>query len=437
MRRRRSIFKWPAGGWVKRRRPWLREHHLLLHDGASIRRLTVRPVHQVLVLVLLAGLAGAALFSLSLYRERMAAAAVRGSQAAEDIARLKEIQADYLTAFGRLDEFRALFADVTCEVAGIQGSLLAVAERTVSDHAAAEHAGGDRRPAPQSAGAAPDASGCRDDAGAGAEAGKSAIDEAASRLPAGPDGDALRHRLADLAAALEKLRAAHGAFLRQTADITAERVGNLEKVLARTGVDAKRLAAAEPAGQGAAGGDYGTGGPFVSLSAAEPRGPQEPAFDPIAVFNTRADHLDSLIVALRALPLAEPLASYEVTSPFGSRDDPFNEMIGFHEGVDLGAPPGSPVLATGDGVVISAGWHDRYGNLVEIDHGHGLTTRYAHLMRVLVRVGEHVQRGRAVGLLGSTGRSTGPHLHYEVRINDQPTDPMKFITAGRDVLKTQ
>jgi murein DD-endopeptidase MepM/ murein hydrolase activator NlpD len=160
-------------------------------------------------------------------------------------------------------------------------------------------------------------------------------------------------------------------------------------------------------------------------------------FDPIALFNSHADRLDNLIIAMRSLPLSEPLEDYEITSPFGSRDDPFNEQSAFHEGVDFGAPLNSPVMATGDGVVTWAGWRDKYGIMVEIDHGRGLSTRYAHLGRTLVHTGDHVSRGRPIGLLGNTGRSTGPHLHYEVRVNDQATDPMKFITAGRDVLKNE
>ncbi len=162
-----------------------------------------------------------------------------------------------------------------------------------------------------------------------------------------------------------------------------------------------------------------------------------PAFDPIALFNSHADRLDNLIVAMRSLPLSEPLEDYEITSPYGSRDDPFNEQSAFHEGVDFGAPLNSPVMATGDGVVTWAGWRDKYGIMVEVDHGRGLTTRYAHLGRTLVHPGDHVSRGRRSACSAIPAARPGPHLHYEVRMNDQPTDPLKFITAGRDVLKNE
>jgi murein DD-endopeptidase MepM/ murein hydrolase activator NlpD len=112
-------------------------------------------------------------------------------------------------------------------------------------------------------------------------------------------------------------------------------------------------------------------------------------------------------------------------------------MTGIHEGLDLGAPIGTPVEATGDGQVVWAGWRDRYGNLVEIDHGNGVHTRYGHLSKVMVSVGARINRGAVIGLVGETGRTTGPHLHYEVRMGDQATNPMKFIAAGQHVLKTQ
>jgi len=177
--------------------------------------------------------------------------------------------------------------------------------------------------------------------------------------------------------------------------------------------------------------DFGRGGPFVPPTLANSTSDD---IDPAALLNSRIERLDGLSLALAPLPFAAPLTHYEVTSPFGVRNDPINIRTGIHEGVDLVAPPDTPVLATGNGVVVWAGRRDRYGNLVELDHGQGLHTRYAHLSRILVGVGDSVQRGAPVGLLGDTGRSTGPHLHYEVRRDDEATNPMKFIAAGRDII---
>jgi len=372
--------------------------------------------------------------------------AARSGEITRRVAELDGIKANYRAAFDRLDEFQSLFADITCEIGDIQSSLLRVAERSMAPER--------RGPIPHQA-AAPTASqaGCAvalplvaaaaPDAGGDASnvSGEGASGQDSPRFVGSlrdEEQEAVHLRVAQLSAALERLRETHGAFMRQSADIAAKRVGDLEKALSRVGVDANQLGESEHATQQPALGpsSFGSGGPFVPMPKSSAP-PTEPSFDPVTLFNSHADRLDSLILAIHALPLAAPLEDYELTSPFGSRDDPFNEQSAFHEGVDLGAPVGSPVFATGDGTVTWAGWRDKYGNLVEIDHGHGLTTRYAHLARTLVRVGDHVVRGRPVGLLGNTGRSTGPHLHYEVRVNDMATDPLKFITAGRDVLKTQ
>jgi murein DD-endopeptidase MepM/ murein hydrolase activator NlpD len=158
---------------------------------------------------------------------------------------------------------------------------------------------------------------------------------------------------------------------------------------------------------------------------------------PVTLFNSHADRLDNLTAAIKTLPLGEPLTDYEVTSPFGVRNDPINTMSGIHEGVDLGAATGTPVMATGDGQVVWASWRDRYGILVEIEHEMGIRTRYAHLSKTLVTVGQRVSRGTPIGLVGETGRTTGPHLHYEVRMGEQATNPMKFIMAGQNVFKGQ
>ncbi len=134
---------------------------------------------------------------------------------------------------------------------------------------------------------------------------------------------------------------------------------------------------------------------------------------------------------LDGLPLLQPLATFEVASPFGPRPSPFTGLPSRHEGIDLRAPPGSLVRAAGSGRVVKAGTDGPFGLLVEIDHGGGLTTRYAHLSRILVRQGERVARGRPIGRVGSSGRSTGPHLHYELRVAGEPVDPLRLLEAGR------
>jgi murein DD-endopeptidase MepM/ murein hydrolase activator NlpD len=133
---------------------------------------------------------------------------------------------------------------------------------------------------------------------------------------------------------------------------------------------------------------------------------------------------------LQAMPLSFPLASgYDISSEFGARQDPFTGMGALHEGLDFTADPGTPVLATASGWVVRAGYAGAYGQMVELDHGKGYVTRYAHMRKLLVREGAQVQRGDPVGELGNTGRSTGAHLHYEIRYRGQAINPQTPLMA--------
>src|SRR5258708_19611100 len=117
-------------------------------------------------------------------------------------------------------------------------------------------------------------------------------------------------------------------------------------------------------------------------------------------------------------------------SSFGVRSDPFNHHAAMHPGIDLSGSYGTPIYATADGTVLRAGWNSGgYGNLVELDHGRGITTRYGHMSAILVSAGEHVTRGQQVGRMGSTARSTGPHLHYEIPLYNPPVNPPPFINS--------
>jgi murein DD-endopeptidase MepM/ murein hydrolase activator NlpD len=127
-----------------------------------------------------------------------------------------------------------------------------------------------------------------------------------------------------------------------------------------------------------------------------------------------------------ALPSLWPVRG-EITAVFGQRMDPFSGEEAFHPGVDIAAPYGTTVQSTGDGMVVEAGVDAGYGKCIVIDHGSGITTRYGHLSRIFVVVGEDVKKGEIIGDVGATGRATGPHLHYEVRVHDTPVNPSKFL----------
>jgi murein DD-endopeptidase MepM/ murein hydrolase activator NlpD len=145
--------------------------------------------------------------------------------------------------------------------------------------------------------------------------------------------------------------------------------------------------------------------------------------------------LDSLLLddrlTRKTIPTTMPVAMGYYSSNFGYRVDPFTGKQAFHTGVDLIAPPGTPVMAAAGGVVAQVGFNSEYGNMVDVDHDNGLTSRYAHLSRSLVRVGDVVMKGQNIALVGSTGRATGPHLHFEVREKGIPLNPNKFLSLGK------
>ena len=154
--------------------------------------------------------------------------------------------------------------------------------------------------------------------------------------------------------------------------------------------------------------------------------PERPA-PPAATTTTTPPPTQRPVTPARPSTLGWPLASPVVTSGFGYRIHPIFGTSRLHAGIDLRGSMGTPILAAGDGVVVSAGWRGGYGNTVIIDHGGSLATLYAHQSRVHVRAGAQVRRGQAIGAVGSTGQSTGPHLHFEVRVNGTPVDPLNYL----------
>ncbi len=209
-------------------------------------------------------------------------------------------------------------------------------------------------------------------------------------------------------------------------------IGQIAAVMRRVGVNPDRMEQEEESRSG------GVGGPFIPISAMRIDGVADAAFtNAFAEASAHVKELDALFTAFRHVPLTTPVhgSQFDETSGFGPRIDPFTHRLGFHPGLDIGGPWGSVIHATAPGVVDWAGWRGGYGNMVEIDHGFGIKTRYGHMSSILVKVGAKVQKGTPLGRLGSTGRSTGPHVHYEVWLGDVVRDPSRFIEAGRHVLK--
>ena len=131
-----------------------------------------------------------------------------------------------------------------------------------------------------------------------------------------------------------------------------------------------------------------------------------------------------------AIPSQRPIDITSTSSGYGVRSDPFRGTAAFHAGVDMPGPMGTSIYATADGIVGRAGWASGYGNLVELQHGQGISTRYGHLSAILVQPGQRVQRGQLIARMGSTGRSTGSHLHYEVRLEGHAVNPVPFLQAA-------
>jgi murein DD-endopeptidase MepM/ murein hydrolase activator NlpD len=198
------------------------------------------------------------------------------------------------------------------------------------------------------------------------------------------------------------------------------------KALSATGIEPKALVARV--------GQKRAEGPLLPLVSNTLRTDDDSFNSQVAEATTSINKLSEVVAALRAVPLVPPTAG-DVSSGFGERVDPFNENLAFHSGVDFSGPKGTDVKATAAGIVVFTGPRGAYGNTVEVDHGYGVRTRYAHLSTISVRVGGKVEKGAVIGKLGSTGRSTGPHVHYEVWYQDAVKDPSRFIKVGRDVLQ--
>jgi murein DD-endopeptidase MepM/ murein hydrolase activator NlpD len=175
----------------------------------------------------------------------------------------------------------------------------------------------------------------------------------------------------------------------------------------------------------------GIGGPFIPVRLPPANESFARALTRVNIARAQADDLDN---TLKYVPLRRPLTGeLEMSSPFGVRIDPFNHQPSMHPGIDFHANVGDPIYATAAGKVVKAGWEGGYGQMVEIDHGEGLATRYGHMSEIDVTVGQKIRIGQIIGRVGTTGRSTGPHLHYEVRVNGEAVNPEKFLAAGGQI----
>ena len=226
--------------------------------------------------------------------------------------------------------------------------------------------------------------------------------------------------LVRLQTSLDQVERRQMAALSSVEDNMESRVRRMRGIFTDLGLDMAQLEAATPR--------HGIGGPFVPVKLAADAGPFERQLYRINVTRSAVDRLNR---TLALVPYRKPvIGEVEFTSGFGVRSDPFLGRPAMHTGLDFRAATGDPVRATANGKVASSGWMGGYGRMVEIDHGNGLSTRYGHLSEINVKVGDVIRIGQVIGAVGSTGRSTGPHLHYETRIDGDAVDPQKFLRAG-------
>jgi murein DD-endopeptidase MepM/ murein hydrolase activator NlpD len=226
-----------------------------------------------------------------------------------------------------------------------------------------------------------------------------------------------------LNASLDRVEQRQSATVNSLADSYDAKARRMRGVLADLGVDVGK----QPPG---AAGEVvvAMGGPFVPLPVAKDAMSFERQVHRVKVARAQIARFTR---TLGTLPVRKPLDDIDLMSGFGARMDPFTGSPAMHTGLDLHGETGDRVRATADGTVTAAGWGGGYGRVIDIDHGNGLTTRYGHLSAIEVRVGQSVKAGQIIGRVGSTGRSTGPHLHYETRLRKEAVDPQKFLRAGQ------
>lgn len=225
--------------------------------------------------------------------------------------------------------------------------------------------------------------------------------------------------LALLQASLDRVEARQAASLTSIQDSLEAKAQRIRGVLADLGIDSARTATRDGAG---------VGGPLVPARLPAYAGAFEQHVYRVGIARAQVERLTR---TLASVPVRRPVTGdMEVSSGFGVRIDPFIRAPAMHTGMDFRGETGDPARATADGNVTVAGWQGGYGKMVEIDHGNGVVTRYAHLSEIIVKVGQRVRAGHVVGKVGSTGRSTGPHLHYETRVNGEAIDPRRFLRAG-------
>lgn len=252
----------------------------------------------------------------------------------------------------------------------------------------------------------------------------------AERSQAEQRGDHLKSRVRRLESRLANVSESQATLLLRITESTVGDIERLRTLIDSTGIGVDRLLARVNRRTS------GVGGPFIPVIGGAGGDADGDRFDVgMSVLGEHMNRWETLQRLVRNLPLIPPVDHYYVASRFGRRNDPFNKRWAMHMGLDLAGSSRQPIHAAAPGKVVFAGWAGRFGRLIDIDHGLGVRTRYGHLRKIKVKKGQRVEYRQTIGLLGSSGRSTGPHLHYEVVVDGKQVNPMKFLNAGKNVFK--
>ena len=238
--------------------------------------------------------------------------------------------------------------------------------------------------------------------------------------------DQLREQLVEMQKTVEDIREAEAEILERVARIAEKEASKIKSAVADINVPLKKKGLYfNPLANDKR--KTGTGGPYI---------PEDNTFlkdkevgDKVSAIFKNTDDVEYYREVLKSVPIGKPVWSFWVSSPYGRRTDPFKKTKVYHKGVDMAARTGNKIKVMAEGKVVRAGTASGYGKLVEVDHGNGFKTKYGHMHKIYVKKGQYVEVGDVLGEVGSTGRSTGPHLHYEILYKGHDVDPMPFMKA--------
>jgi len=264
----------------------------------------------------------------------------------------------------------------------------------------------------------------------GASAGTKDGSKATAEAETAAASDVIMPQFIGVGGRLASVMESQGDLISQLQERTKSNVSDLESAIQVTGLDLNRLLP-----DGGLNGPA-MGGPLMRLPESEiPTGGEDGLDQRVQALAGHLSRLSGLEAAVQSVPLIPPVNHYYVSSKFGKRRDPVTRQWSMHAGLDLAGVRRTPVVATAPGVVTYARRKGPYGKMIEIDHGQGLKTRYGHLHKILVKKGDKVGFRQKIGQMGSTGRTTGPHVHYEVWVDGKPRNPAKFLKAGQYVFR--